>query len=77
MVELKVLKLGSTGEEVKTVQRLLREFGVKDPYGKELKVDGNFGSKTEYAVKQYQKWNSECGTPDGKVGEKTWNSLLK
>jgi hypothetical protein len=54
-----VLKKGSKGESVKTLQEFLK-----------LTVDGIFGSKTESAVKSYQK---KVGLlPDGIVGEKTW-----
>lgn len=57
-----ILKIGSKGEEVKSLQRLL---GLKD--------DGEFGPKTEEAVKEYQKKHNL--TPDGIVGQQTWNLL--
>jgi peptidoglycan hydrolase-like protein with peptidoglycan-binding domain len=62
------LKLGSKGEEVKTVQRKLKELGF-------LKgsVDGDFGEATETAVKAFQK---QYGlTVDGKVGANTMAKL--
>lgn len=58
-----ILKLGSKGEEVKKLQIKL---GV-DPVG-------NFGPKTEEAVKKWQKLNGL--TPDGIVGDMTWKKLF-
>jgi putative chitinase len=58
-----LLKLGSEGEDVKKLQLKL---GV-DPIGK-------FGPKTEAAVKSWQSANGL--TPDGVVGENTWNKLI-
>ena len=58
-----LLKLGSQGEDVKKLQVRL---GV-DPIG-------NFGPKTESAVK---KWQSDNGlTADGIVGDGTWGRLF-
>ena len=74
-IELSILKNGSKGEQVKTVQRVLRMRGWKDGNGKALEIDGSFGAKTEYAVKSFQKGKGV--TVDGVVGEKTWNKLLK
>ena len=74
-IELSVLKKGSKGEQVKTVQRILRVRGWEDGNGKALEIDGSFGAKTEYAVRAFQKGKG-VGV-DGIVGEKTWNKLLK
>lgn len=75
-IEMPVLKKGSTGEAVKTLQRLLRQLQYVNTDGKTLLiVDGNFGSNTEAAVKRWQK--KHLGTADGIVGAKTWNKLLK
>lgn len=74
-IELSVLKNGSKGEEVKTLQRILRMRGWEDGNGKALEIDGSFGAKTEYAVRAFQKGKG-VGV-DGIVGEKTWNKLLK
>lgn len=63
MIELKVLEKGSTGYQVKTIQKLLG-----------LVVDGNFGTRTQTAVKAFQKNNGL--TADGIVGKATWNKLL-
>lgn len=59
-----VLKIGSKGEEVKRLQRLL---GIGD--------DGIFGYGTERAVKDFQR--SRGLYPDGIVGKATWGELLK
>lgn len=76
-IELSVLKNGSKGEEVKTLQRLLRQLEYVNADGKTyITVDGSFGSNTEAAVKRYQK-NCGAKNPDGIVGEWTWNKLLK
>lgn len=56
--------MGSTGETVKKLQRLL---GLSD-------VDGMFGLKTRNAVIAFQKKN-KIGA-DGKVGSYTWAALL-
>lgn len=57
-----LLKLGSKGENVKILQRFLK-----------LQDDGDFGVKTESAVKKWQKENKL--KDDGVVGEKTWTTM--
>ena len=57
-----ILKKGSKGAEVKTLQQKLN-----------LMADGIFGSLTEEAVKEFQKNN--WLTADGIVGQKTWDKL--
>ena len=62
------LKLGSTGDDVRSVQRKLKDLGF-------LKgsADGDFGEATEAAVKAFQK---QYGlTVDGKVGPNTLAKL--
>lgn len=56
------LKLGSRGNEVKTLQNKLN-----------IVADGIFGPKTEEAVKNFQKKNNL--TVDGIVGPNTWIKL--
>ena len=74
-VNLPVLRKGSTGEAVKTLQRLLRQLQYVNMDGKTLLiVDGSFGSNTEAAVKRYQQ--KHLNSVDGIVGIKTWNKLL-
>jgi len=62
------LSPGSKGEDVKLLQEILNSYGYS------LKVDGDFGSSTEAAVKKFQK--SRGLVADGIVGPKTWNALL-
>ena len=57
-----ILRKGSRGEHVKTLQRYL---GLVD--------DGDFGPRTEAAVKAWQKNNGLA--VDGIVGPKTWNAM--
>ena len=57
-----ILKLGSKGEQVKLLQTKLG-----------LTADGNFGPKTEAAVKAWQLKNGLVA--DGVVGPKTWGEL--
>lgn len=71
-IELKVLKKGLINEQVKTIQRILYcLFGCPE----DLKIDGVFGTRTEYYVKLFQKNNSI--TVDGIIGNDTWCCLLK
>ncbi len=63
-----VLKKGSNGDEVATVQRKLKQWGYYDGA-----VDGIFGSRTEAAVRYFQRKNGL--TPDGVVGPKTAAAL--
>ena len=74
-IELNVLKKGSAGEQVKTIQRILKTMGYEDQYGKALEVDGDFGSKTDYALRAFQKANNL--EVDGSCGKATWTALLK
>ncbi|MCL2082955.1 MAG: peptidoglycan-binding protein [Oscillospiraceae bacterium] len=62
------IKRGSKGENVKLLQRELNKRGAV------LKVDGDFGPKTDAAVRAYQK--KQGLVVDGVVGEKTWKRLL-
>ena len=58
-----LLKLGSTGDNVKLLQEKLG-----------LNPDGNFGPNTEKSVKDWQKKNGL--KDDGVVGDITWNKLF-
>ena len=69
-VELDVLRRGSTGVQVETIQALLNGFIDSD-----LVIDGIFGSKTEQAVRDYQR--SRDLDVDGIVGVQTWTRILK
>lgn len=58
------IKMKSTGEQVRRLQKFLNWYG---DYG--LKVDGNCGEKTVKAIKMFQK--AEKLTVDGKFGPKS------
>lgn len=64
------VKQGKTGQEVRAVQRLLR-----DKFGYNITVDGIFGLDTTNAVKQFQ--TAKGLTSDGIVGPKTWQKLIE
>ena len=68
-VNLPVLKKGSNNNSVKALQAMLNGYGYDCG-----KVDGDFGTKTDTALKKYQK--AKGLTADGSCGPKTWNSLL-
>ncbi len=61
------LKIGSSGERVRILQRALKALGYDVGH-----VDGDFGSATYVGVKAFQKSNSL--TVDGKAGK---NTLMK
>lgn len=63
-----VLKLGSTGPEVRKVQQRLKELGYTVG-----SADGDFGKQTEDAVKAFQARNNLKA--DGQVGTATLNRL--
>lgn len=72
-IELATLKKGSKNNQVKALQRML--YAMKYDLGSSNPIDGDFGAKTDAAVRSYQKANKL--TVDGVVGEKTWAKLLK
>lgn len=73
MIEVDVLKKGSKGPEVFTVQSILRAQGYKYE-GSLIKTDSSYGKITENCVIAFQKKNSLVA--DGIVGAKTWNKLI-
>lgn len=73
-IELAVLRKGSTGETVKTLQRLLNAQGYKSKDSKALAVDGDFGSNTAYALENYQR--AKKLEADAICGPATWRKLL-
>ncbi|ENX53215.1 MULTISPECIES: N-acetylmuramidase domain-containing protein [Acinetobacter] len=68
-----ILKFGSKGDAVATLQKQLVNLGYKGKNGKPLSIDGNFGGSTEHAVIQFQK--AQGLVDDGKVGDKTRAAL--
>jgi hypothetical protein len=69
-VQLPVLRKGSSGDYVRTLQILLNKYNRAS-----LAEDGVFGVKTLLAVKVYQK--SRKLSSDGVVGVQTWSKLLQ
>src|SRR5690242_3363257 len=63
------LHVGSTGADVRRLQRLLVMMKLLEPTG----IDGNFGPHTEGAAKAFQE--GEGLTVDGIVGPMTWQAL--
>ena len=61
-------KIGSRSDEVTAVQQALKEKGYYD-----YTVDGIFGTRTQSAVKSFQRDNGL--QPDGIAGEKTLKAL--
>lgn len=70
-VNIKVLKKGAKGDEVKALQILLIGYGYSCGSSG---VDGSFGPATDKALRAYQK--AKGLTVDGACGPKTWNKLL-
>ncbi|OKH40546.1 hypothetical protein NIES2119_02740 [[Phormidium ambiguum] IAM M-71] len=64
-----ILRLGSKGKDVTYLQQILNKKGYS------LKVDGDFGPRTEDAVRRFQKSHG-LKKVDGIVGPATWNALL-
>ena len=63
------IRSGSAGSDVRRLQRLLVEMKILSFE----RIDGNFGSATEAAVKDFQSGNGL--TADGIVGPQTWSKL--
>ncbi len=67
MGEHTLLKVGSSGDEVKKLQEQLVAAGLLD------KASGKFDGETDQAVRKYQA--SKGLTVDGLVGQQTWGSF--
>jgi hypothetical protein len=65
-----VLKMGSRGDDVKTLQTKLNASLTPSP---KLVVDGSYGATTRAAVLRFQQAN--WMVEDGEVGPCTWNAL--
>ena len=68
------LRLGSTGDAVTVIQRELNTISRNYPAIPRVTVDGIFGESTERAVRKFQEIFDL--TPDGVVGQATWNRLV-
>lgn len=68
------LRLGSSGGDVRYIQEYLNY--ISDTFGEipKLTADGQFGERTEEAVRVYQRTFGL--TPNGIVGSVTWNSIV-
>ena len=73
-VTLKILKKGDNNSQIKAVQRILVSLKYKGKDKSNLKIDGDYGANTEYAVKAFQK--AKKLTVTGKVDANTWKALL-
>ncbi len=68
------LRLGSSGQEVRTIQTQLNRISRDYPLiPKITAVDGVFGTETEEAVRQFQQIFNL--TPDGVIGKATWYKI--
>ena len=74
-IDLLMLNLGDNSSQVGTIQILLNAYGYRDADGDILEIDNDFGSRTDYAVRAFQRANGLQA--DGIVGVNTWSALLK
>lgn len=70
-VDVRVLKKGAKGEDVKALQTLLIGYGFDCGSSG---ADGSFGGATDKALRAYQK--DRGLSVDGSCGKKTWSKLL-
>ena len=68
------LRRGDSGDPVTIIQRELNTIGRNYPAIPRVDVDGIFGESTERAVRTFQEIFDL--TPDGIVGQATWNRLV-
>src|ERR1700730_18641852 len=64
------LARGSTGSVVSALQKALKAFGAANSPTDPGPIDGDFGPRTESAVRAYQ--SEQNITVDGVVGYQTW-----
>lgn len=69
------LKRGDKGLEVKYLQKNLNKTKCRDENGNKLVEDGDFGSKTGFVLRQWQK---KHGLEDDEIfGPKSWSKMNK
>ena len=68
------LRVGSRGDDVRLMQRYLRDLRAKYPSLPAITVDGVFGPQTQAAVMAFQRLFNL--TPDGVIGPITWNAIV-
>ena len=73
-VSLKQLSQGSTGAQVKTIQRIIYVRGINS----KIDIDGDFGPITKAGVIDLQKklFPNTSSEWDGVVGKNTWTAAL-
>lgn len=69
-INMPILQRGSQGKYVTTLQQTLRNTGDYT-----AALDGDFGSRTDTAVRVFQRRNNLLS--DGIVGNRTWHALSK
>jgi len=67
-----ILKKGSVGPSVIRIQQIMNEVA-----GQGLTADGQFGTKTETSVKNWQLWFKVPTTQPGVVDQATWESFIE
>lgn len=70
-----VLREGDSGEGVRVLQYMLAVLAEFNAVLQPLTIDGVYGSGTRRAVEAYQRFAGL--TPDGIVGEQTWNRIYR
>ncbi len=69
------LRRGDSGDAVTVIQRELNTISRSYPAIPRVEVDGVFGESTERSVRTFQQIFNL--TPDGVVGQGTWNALVR
>ncbi len=65
---------GATGKVVEQLQTFINAIARNNPAVPSVTVDGDFGAKTQEAVRAIQRINGQ--NPSGAVGPLTWNAIV-